>query len=246
MKLSKIKLSLIIPCYNEEENISFFYQEIKNTFNGKKINLELIFINDGSSDNTLNELRKLTDYKDFEIKIINFSRNFGKEAGMYAGFSNVTGDFVSIIDADLQQSPRLVLDMLDILLKNECYDVVAAYQKERKDSFFKKHFSNLFYKIINKISDVKFKNGASDFRLLRKCVVDSILEVREYYRFSKGIFSWVGYNTYYMEYKPKERINGTTKWSLGNLFKYAFDGIVSYTTFPIKIITGVGCIMSCC
>lgn len=240
-----MKLSLIIPCYNEEENIMPFYEQVKKIFKKCKLKLELIFINDGSKDKTILELKKLIKHKDFEIKIIDFSRNFGKEAGMYAGFENATGDFISIIDVDLQQPPQIVLEMLDILLKNDSYDAVAAYQKNRRDPFLKKHLSNMFYKIINKISEVEFKSGASDFRLLRKKVVDSILEVKEYYRFSKGIFSWVGYNTCYIEYQPLERVNGTSKWSLKKLFKYAFDGILSYTTFPIKIATMIGGIMSC-
>lgn len=239
-----MKLSLIIPCYNEEDNIESFYKEVEKTFLNKKIKLELIFINDGSKDNTIKELKKLVNKHDFEIKIIDFSRNFGKEAGIYAGMKNSTGDYVSIIDVDLQQPPKVVIEMLEILENNEEYDAVAAYQVKRKDSFLKKHFSNMFYKIINKVADIELKSGASDFRLLRKKVVDSILEVKEYFRFSKGIFSWVGFNTYYIEYEPLERINGTTKWSLKELFKYAFDGILSYTTFPIRIATIIGSILS--
>ena len=239
-----MKLSLIVPCYNEEANIKPFYDEIYNTFKNEKVDLELIFINDGSKDKTIVELKKIIKKNDFEIKVIDFSRNFGKEAGMYAGFSNATGDYVAIIDVDLQQSPKLLLDMLNVLLENDEYDVVCAYQKNRKDLFLKKHLSNLFYKIINKVSEIEFKSGASDFRMLRRKVIDSILEIKEYYRFSKGIFSWVGYNTYFIEYQPLERINGTSKWSLKKLFKYAFDGIVSYTTFPIRVATVVGGIMS--
>lgn len=239
-----MKLSLIIPYYNEEANIEPFYEEVLKTFKDKKINLELVFINDGSRDNTIYELRKLVKKNDFEIKIIDFSRNFGKEAGMYAGLEQSTGDYVSIIDVDMQQPPKIVLDMLEILEKEQNYDAVAAYQVKRKDPFLKKHLSNLFYHIINKVADVEFKSGASDFRLLRRNVVESILKVKEYYHFSKGIFSWIGFNTYYIEYEPLERANGTTKWSLKKLFKYAFDGILSYTTFPIRIATIVGSILS--
>ena len=239
-----MKLSLIVPCYNEEANILPFYDEVYKTFKDKKYKVELIFINDGSRDNTIKELKKLIDKHDFEIKIVDFSRNFGKEAGMYAGMEHSTGDYVSIIDVDMQQPPKVVLEMLDILEKDDDYDAVAAYQVKRKDSFLKKHFSNMFYKVINKVADVELKSGASDFRLLRRNVVDSILEVKEYYRFSKGIFSWVGFNTCYIEYEPLERANGTTKWSLKKLFRYAFDGILSYTTFPIKIATIIGSILS--
>ena len=239
-----MKLSLIVPCYNEEANILPFYDEVYKTFKDKKYKVELIFINDGSRDNTIKELKKLIDKHDFEIKRVDFSRNFGKEAGMYAGMEHSTGDYVSIIDVDMQQPPKVVLEMLDILEKDDDYDAVAAYQVKRKDSFLKKHFSNMFYKVINKVADVELKSGASDFRLLRRNVVDSILEVKEYYRFSKGIFSWVGFNTCYIEYEPLERANGTTKWSLKKLFRYAFDGILSYTTFPIKIATIIGSILS--
>ncbi len=239
-----MKLSLIIPCYNEEANINLFYQEVYKTFKDEKIKLELIFINDGSKDNTIGELKKLITKNDFEIKIIDFSRNFGKEAGMYAGMLESTGDYVSIIDVDMQQPPKIVLDMLAILEKEKDYDAVAAYQVKRKDPFLKKHLSNLFYKIINKVADVEFKSGASDFRLLRRNVVDSILKVKEYYRFSKGIFSWIGFNTYYIEYEPLERAHGTTKWSLKKLFKYAFDGILSYTTFPLRMATIIGSTLS--
>ena len=239
-----MKLSLIVPCYNEESNIPLFYNAVKETFKNKKINLELVFINDGSKDNTIGELKKLVKENIFEIKIIDFSRNFGKEAGMYAGFENITGDYVSIIDVDMQQPPSVVLEMLDILEKNDEYDAVAAYQVNRKDRFLKKHLSNFFYKVINKVADVELKSGASDFRLLRRRVVNAILGVKEYYRFSKGIFSWVGFNTYYMEYEPQERATGTTKWSIKKLFKYALDGIISYTTFPLKIATSIGLIVS--
>ena len=144
----------------------------------------------------------------------------------------------------MQQPPKIVLDMLEILENDDDYDAVAAYQIKRKDSFLKKHLSNMFYKVINKVADVELKSGASDFRLLRKKVVDAILDVKEYYRFSKGIFSWIGFNTYYIEYEPLERANGTTKWSIKKLFKYAFDGILSYTTFPIRIATIIGSILS--
>ena len=239
-----MKLSLIVPCYNEEANILPFYQEVVKTFKGKDIKVELVFINDGSKDGTIKELRKLVAKDDFSIKVIDFSRNFGKEAGMYAGMEQATGDYVSIIDVDMQQPPKIVLDMLNILEKEKDYDAVAAYQVKRKDPFLKKHLSNMFYRIINKVADVEFKSGASDFRLLRRNVVDSILKVKEYYRFSKGIFSWIGFNTYYIEYEPLERANGTTKWSLKKLFRYAFDGILSYTTFPIKVATIIGSILS--
>ena len=239
-----MKLSLIVPCYNEEDNILPFYNEVSKTFKDQKIKVELIFINDGSKDNTIKELKKLTTNNDFEIKIIDFSRNFGKEAGMYAGMEHSTGDYVSIIDVDLQQPPKIVLDMLEILEKDEDYDAVAAYQVKRKDPFLKKHLSNMFYKVINKVADVEFKSGASDFRLLRKKVVDSILEVHEYYRFSKGIFGWIGFRTYWMPYENVERVAGKTKWNFWGLFGYAIDGIVNFSHVPLDIASWFGILMT--
>lgn len=237
-----MKLDIIVPAYNEEGNVKKLYEKIKETL--KKEKFRIIFVNDGSEDKTYEELKELFKADKDHVRVIDFSRNFGKEAGIYAGMKNSTGDYVSIIDVDLQQPPKVVFEMLEILENNEEYDAVAAYQVKRKDSFLKKHFSNMFYKIINKVADIELKSGASDFRLLRKKVVDSILEIKEYFRFSKGIFSWVGFNTYYIEYEPLERVNGTTKWSLKKLFKYAFDGILSYTTFPIRIATIIGSVLS--
>lgn len=208
------------------------------------MNYEIIFINDGSKDNTIKVLKKIAESAKENIKIINFSRNFGKEAAMFAGLKEAKGEFVSIIDADLQQQPSLVLEMLDILEKNEEYDSVATYQKRRKDPFFKKVFSNLFSKLINKISKVNFVSGASDFRVFRRTMVNAIISMNEYYRFSKGIFSWVGFNTYYMPYEANKRSFGKTKWSFWKLFKYAIDGIVSFTTMPLRIATILGIFIS--
>lgn len=237
-----MKLSLIVPCYNEEENIEPFYNEVVKTFKDK-FKYEFIFINDGSKDKTITKLKNLLK-NDKCVKIVNFSRNFGKEAGIYAGLKNASGDYTCIIDADLQQNPSFVLDMLKILEENEEYDSVAAFQEQRKEGKVLTFFKNLFYKLINKMCDIEFVSGASDFRLFRKNVVDAILEMSEYYRFSKGIFSWVGFNTYYMPYKVEERANGISKWSFKSLFKYAIDGIVSFTTKPLKISTFIGMIFS--
>lgn len=163
---------------------------------------------------------------------------------MFAGLKESKGEYVSIIDADLQQKPSLVLEMLEILENNEEYDSVATYQKRRKDPFLKKLFSNLFYKIINKISEVNFVSGASDFRIFRRNMVDAIISMNEYYRFSKGIFSWVGFNTHYILYEASKREFGTTKWSFWKLFKYAIEGIVSFTTMPLRIATFFGIFIS--
>jgi len=238
-----MKLSLVVPCYNEEENVQLFYNEVIKVFK-KKFKYEIIFINDGSSDKTISELKELHKNKKENIKIVNFSRNFGKEAGIYAGLKQATGDYTCIIDADLQQNPSFVLDMLKILEENEEFDSVAAFQKTRKEGRILTFFKNCFYRLINKICEIEFVSGASDFRLFRKNVVDSILEMSEYFRFSKGIFSWVGFNTYYMPYTVEDRANGSSKWKIKQLFKYAIDGIVSFTTTPLRISTIMGLIIS--
>ena len=230
-----MKLSIIIPCYNEEDNVRVIYDEIYNVFNTKKISYELIFVNDGSQDNTFEKLNELIKQKKQNIKIVDFSRNFGKEAAIYAGFKNSGGEFVAIIDADLQQRPELIVNMLDILKTNEEYDSVAAYQQKRKEGKILTFFKNIFYKIINRISSVSFVQGASDFRIFRRKMVDAIIEMSEYNRFSKGIFSFVGFKTYYMPYEVEQRRNGTSKWSFIKLFNYAIDGIVAYTTLPLRI-----------
>ena len=239
-----MKLSIVIPCYNEEKNVAIIYDAIKKLFNNKKVSYEMIFVNDGSKDQTMNELKKIVDKSEANMKVVNFSRNFGKEAAMYAGLKESSGDYVVIIDADMQQNPSLVLKMLGILENDENYDSVAAYQEVRKEGKVLSGFKKLFYKLINKISEVEFVNGASDFRMFRRRMVDAILSMQEYYRFSKGIFSWVGFNTYYMPYQVENRANGTSKWSFWKLFKYAIDGIVSFTTTPLRIATVLGLFIS--
>lgn len=236
-----MKLSLVVPCYNEEACVKHFFDEVNKVFGKKVEDFEFVFVNDGSKDGTYPELKKL--YKEnptSNIQVLSFSRNFGKEAAIYAGLSNAKGDLVCIIDADLQQRPEVVLKMLNEMEKDDSLDCVAAYQENRKESKTLSGFKSAFYKVINKITDVDFVNGASDFRLLKRTMVDAILEMTEYHRFSKGIFSWVGFNTKYIPYTVEERQFGETKWSYGKLFKYAFDGIISFSTFPLKLATGVG------
>lgn len=236
-----MKLSLVVPCYNEEANVKHFFDEVNKVFENKVQDFEFVFVNDGSKDGTYPELKKL--YKEnptSNIQVLTFSRNFGKEAAIYAGLSNAKGDMVCIIDADLQQRPEVVLEMLEEMEKDDSLDCVAAYQENRKESKTLSGMKSAFYKVINKITDVDFVNGASDFRLLKRTMVDAILEMTEYHRFSKGIFSWVGFNTKYIPYTVEERQFGETKWSYGKLFKYAFDGIISFSTFPLKLATGVG------
>ena len=230
-----MKLSIVVPCYNEEGNVELLSDEIGKIFKNKKISYEIIFINDGSKDSTLYKLQKIVDSETQNVKVINFSRNFGKEAAMYAGLKESKGELVTIVDADLQQRPELILQMLDILQKNPEYDSVAAYQEERKEGKVLSFFKSSFYKIINKMSTVSFHNGASDFRLMKRCVVDAILELGEYNRFSKGIFSFVGFNTYFMPYKVEKRRTGKTTWSFAKLFNYAIEGIVGFTTLPLRL-----------
>lgn len=227
-------LSIVVPCYNEEGNVELFYEEVQKVFKGKKIKYEIVFVNDGSSDNTLDRLTSIVDQKKQNIKVINFSRNFGKEAAMYAGLKEAEGELVTIIDADLQQRPELILRMIDILNENEQFDSVAAFQEVRKEGKVLTFFKDTFYKVINSMSTVPFVQGASDFRTFRRKVVDSILELSEYHRFSKGIFSFVGYNTYYLPYEVEERNSGTSKWNFFKLFNYAIDGIVAFTTSPLR------------
>lgn len=227
-------LSIVVPCYNEEGNVELFYEEVQKVFKGKKIKYEIVFVNDGSSDNTLDRLTNIVDQKKQNIKVINFSRNFGKEAAMYAGLKEAEGELVTIIDADLQQRPELILRMIDILNENEQFDSVAAFQEVRKEGKVLTFFKDTFYKVINSMSTVPFVQGASDFRTFRRKVVDSILELNEYHRFSKGIFSFVGYNTYYLPYEVEERNSGTSKWNFFKLFNYAIDGIVAFTTSPLR------------
>ena len=241
-----MKLSLVVPCYNEEANVKRFFDEVNKAFENKVEEYEFIFVNDGSRDNTYSELKRLyNENPTSNIQALTFSRNFGKEAAIYAGLSNVKGDMVCIIDADLQQRPEVVLEMLSEMEKDESLDCVAAYQEDRKESKTLKGLKSAFYQVINKITDVDFVNGASDFRLLKRTMVDAILEMTEYHRFSKGIFSWVGFNTKYIPYTVEERQFGETKWSYGKLFKYAFEGIMSFSTLPLKLATGIGITTAC-
>ncbi len=233
-----MKLDVIIPVYNEEEVLNDFYNEISNTL--KDINYRLIFINDGSKDNSLNILKKIytSDFK--HVRIISFSRNFGKESAIYAGLKNSNAEFTSIIDADLQQDPKYLLSMLDKLEENDDIDSVCMIQKEKKNRFFQR----MFYKLINKISKTNFVEGASDFRMFRSNVVKSIILLSEKNRFSKGIFSWVGFNTEYIPYKVKKRKAGSSKWNPLSLINYAIDGFVGFSTSPLKIATYGGLIVS--
>ena len=237
------KISIIVPCYNEEETIELYYKEMqKISKKTKNAEFELIFVNDGSTDKTLDILKNLAKNKD--VRYLSFSRNFGKEAGIYAGLERAEGAFISIIDADLQQKPEYVLEMLDYLKQNPDTDIVTAYQEKRREGLIISLFKKIFYKLINHFSEVDFVDGASDFRTFKRCVADAILNLKEYYRFSKGIFSYVGFNSHYMPYKVEARHSGHTKWSFNGLFKYAVNGIVSFSPAPLKFATFIGSILS--
>ncbi len=232
----KIKHSLVVPCFNEEGNVEKFLEVTRKAMVGYTDDYEVIFVNDGSRDKTPEKLRKLfEENKDVRIKVINFSRNFGKEAAMYAGFTEAAGEYVTIIDADLQQDPLYAVQMGRILDEDPDCDMVAAFQEKRKEGKFITACKTMFYKTINKVTEVDFISDASDFRTMRQSVVKTILALPEYHRFSKGIFSWVGYNTKAIPYDVKERESGETKWNFAKLLKYALDGIIAYTDAPLKM-----------
>lgn len=235
-----MKLSLVVPCYNEAENVSPFQDAVISAFEGCGYDYELVYIDDGSSDATLHNLKKLYNKQKCPVKVVSFSRNFGKEAGLYAGLQIADGEYISLIDADLQQRPEIVRDMVEYLDAYPECDIVAAYQDRRKEKKLLSFFKQSFYKIINRLSDVALRPEASDFRTFRKSVKDSILELGEYHRFSKGIFAWVGYDTHYIPYTVCERANGTTKWSFRKLLNYAIEGIIGYSTAPLRLATWLG------
>ena len=238
------KISVIVSCYNEEEALPLFYEEIIKVAKemNKKVDFEFLFVNDGSKDKTLEILRSLAK-KDKRVRYISFSRNFGKEAAMYAGLENSTGDYVTLMDADLQDPPALLPEMFD-LIKNDGYDSVGTRRVTRKgEPPIRSFFARCFYKIINKMSKVEMVDGARDYRLMTRQVVDSIISLKEYNRYSKGLFSFVGFETKWLEYENVERVAGETKWSFWKLFKYAIEGIVAFTTAPLTLAALLGLIM---
>lgn len=239
-------ISIIVPCYNEEETISkFFSAFITDTEPMReKVSFEFIFIDDGSKDNTLKEIKKLQSISN-EVHYISFSRNFGKEAAMYAGLKKSAGDYAAIMDVDLQDPPSTLIEMYDIV-KNGEYDCAAARRSDRQgEPVIKSFFSRKFYKIINMLSETEFVDGARDFRLMSRRMVNSILKLSEYNRFSKGLFSWVGYNTKWISYENKQRSAGSTKWNFFKLFLYSLDGIIAFSTMPLAVssVLGILCIL---
>ena len=240
------KISCIVPCYNEEASLPYFYAEItrieKNMKLRGKLEFEIIFINDGSKDNTLKVLKEFAQ-NDSQVKYISFSRNFGKEAAMYAGLQKSTGDYVAIMDADMQDPPSLLPEMYRIL-QTEDYDNVAMRRTSRDgEPPIRSFFAKLFYRIINKISKADIVDGARDFRLMKRAMVDAILEMGEYNRFSKGIFGWVGFKTKWLPYVNIERVAGETKWSFWKLFVYSLEGIVAFSTVPLSIASVIGILL---
>ncbi len=245
---SEIKkiLTIIVPCYNEQESVRLFYAEIEKISKSKvlqELDIHLLFIDDGSSDSTIEILKEIA-YKSNNVGYISFSRNFGKEAAIYAGLENSTGDYCALMDADLQDPPGL-LEGMYLSIKNEGYDCVATRRVSRKgEPFFRSFFAKRFYKIINLISNTEIVDGARDFRLMTRQMVDAITSLREYHRFSKGLFSWVGFKVKYISYENIERVAGKTKWSFWGLFLYSIDGILAFSTIPLAFVSLVGVIVS--
>lgn len=237
------KLSLIVPCYNEKDALPLFYEETAKVLSELHYDYELLFVNDGSSDETLDVMKMLAQ-RDSHVVYLSFSRNFGKEAAMYAGFCNATGDYIAVMDADMQDPPSLLPEMLEIMESGE-YDSVATRRVTREgEPKIRSWFARKFYQIINKISDADVVDGARDFRMMRREMVESILAMNEYNRFSKGIFGWIGYKTYWLPYKNVERVAGETKWSFWKLFRYAIDGIINFSQAPLSIASWFGVLMT--
>lgn len=238
-----MKISIIVPSYNEEKSLPIFYVEITKVLKNLDFKYEIIFVNDGSKDNTLEVLTELKSMNE-NIIIIDFSRNFGKEAGILAGLRESTGDLVAIMDADLQDPPFLLPDMINEIVNNN-YDSVATYRVDRKgEPPIRSYFARKFYQFINRVSEVEIVDGARDYRLMTRTMVDSILSLSEYHRFSKGIFAWVGFKTKYLAFENVERIAGETKWNFWKLFKYAIEGIVAFTTVPLRMSMMFGILVS--
>lgn len=236
-------ISLIVPCYNEQEALPIFYKETKKVLETMDVSYEILFVNDGSKDNTLSILKELAA-EDTQVSYISFSRNFGKEAAMYAGFCNVHGDYVAVMDADMQDPPSLLPEMVAKLEEGE-YDSVATRRVTRKgEPVIRSWFARMFYKLINRISDADIVDGARDFRLMKKNMVDAIVEMGEYNRFSKGIFGWIGFKTYWLPYENVNRVAGETKWSFWKLLKYAIDGVINFSQAPLSVASWFGMFMT--
>lgn len=234
------KLSIVVPCYNEQEAIPLFYPAVEKVVQKMPVDTEYWFVNDGSSDGTLTEMRKLHEAAPDCVHYISFSRNFGKEAGLYAGLEATIGDYVVVMDADLQDPPEYLPTMYKYISSGE-YDCVGMRRIDRKgEAKFKSFLSNQFYNVINQMSDTKIVSGVRDYRMMTRQMVNAVLSLKEYNRFSKGIFNWVGFKTKYLPYKNVERVAGTTDWSTWKLFKYAIDGITDFSEAPLSLATWLG------
>lgn len=237
------KVSVIVPCYNEQEALPYFYNEFTSTMHQISYDYELILVNDGSKDQTLQVIKELAK-KDSHIVYLSFSRNFGKEAAMYAGFHYASGDYIAVMDADMQDPPSLLPKMLKILKSGE-YDSVATRRADREgEPLLRSWFARKFYQIINRISDSEIVDGARDFRLMKRSMADAVMQLGEYNRFSKGIFGWVGFRTCWMPYENVRRIAGKTKWDFWNLCKYAVDGIINFSQAPLYLSSLFGIVMT--
>ena len=237
-------LSIVVPCYNEQTAIKIFYNEIIKVSKKlqPKVEFEIIFVDDGSKDNTLHAIKEISE-QDVRVKYISFSRNFGKESAMYAGLKKAKGDLVAIMDVDLQDPPELLYDMYNCIINEEC-DCVAARRVTRKgEPLIRSFFARCFYSLVNRVSNTQIVDGARDYRLMTRQMVDSIISLKEYNRFSKGIFSWVGYNTKWIEYENVERVTGETKWSFWKLFIYSLDGIIAFSTAPLALASVAGILL---
>lgn len=236
-------ISLIIPCYNEQESLPIFYKEVTSVARRMGSDYELLFVDDGSKDRTLPILKELA-VQDEHVTYFSFSRNFGKEAAMYAGFCNAKGDYIAVMDADMQDPPSLLPQMIEILEGGE-YDSVATRRTSRTgEPPIRSWFAKRFYRLVNRISDADIVDGARDFRLMRREMAEAIVSMGEYNRFSKGIFGWIGFRTYWMPYDNIERAAGETKWNFWKLFKYAIDGIISFSQAPLSIASWFGMVMT--
>ncbi len=237
------KISVIVPCYNEEQAVPLFYEELNKNISSfpEDVTFEILFVNDGSNDHTINIIKDLSN-KDSRIKYLSFSRNFGKEAAIYAGLENATGDYVTLMDADLQDPPSLLLEMYNAI-KNEGYDACGTRRVNRKgEPVIRSIFAKLFYRIIDQMTSFKMVDGARDYVFMNRPVVNAILSMKEYNRYSKGLFSFVGFNVKWLEYKNVERVAGQTKWSFWKLTKYAIEGITAFSTAPLLLSSYIGLI----
>ena len=241
--MAKELLSLIVPCYNEQEALPYFYKEVTKVLGQLDCDCEMLFINDGSKDGTLDVLKGLAE-KDKRIKYFSFSRNFGKEAAMFAGFCNASGDYVAVMDADMQDPPSLLPKMLELIHSGE-YDSVATRRVSRSgEPVLRSWFARKFYRLINKISDADIVDGARDFRLMKKEMVEAIIAMGENNRFSKGIFGWIGFRTCWLPYENVERVAGKTKWNFWQLFGYGINGIINFSEAPMNLASGFGIVMT--